>query len=72
VTEAAMSESAIIVCDGAETILVVRAGLLPCEIVRFLAGDGINHDVATPRTAPLRRHRSYIAQLVAMVRLVAT
>jgi hypothetical protein len=67
-----MSESAIIVCDGGETVLVVRAGLLPYEVMRFLAGDGINHDVAVPSTAPLRRRRSYITQLVAMVRLVAS
>jgi hypothetical protein len=70
-----MSESAIIVCDGEETVLVVRAGLLPCEVMRFLAGDSINHDV-TPceerNLRPLGRHRRYITQLAAMVRLVAT
>jgi hypothetical protein len=68
-----MSESAIIVCDGDEIILVVRAGLLPADVMRFLAGDGIAHDVApSPRTAPLVRHRRYMTRLTAMARLVAS
>jgi hypothetical protein len=47
VTEAPMSESAIIVCDGDETVLVVRAGLLPCDVMLFLAGASIAHEVLT-------------------------
>jgi len=45
VTEAAMSESAIIVCDGDETVLVVRRGLLPPDVMLFLAGWGVAHEV---------------------------
>jgi hypothetical protein len=68
-----MSESAIIVTDGDETVLVVRAGLLPDEIVRFLAGTDIAHDVAPAHEEiPLRRHRHYITQLTALIRLVAS
>jgi hypothetical protein len=68
-----MSESAIVVTDGDETVLVVRAGLLPDDIIRFLAGDSIAHPVALARDpAPLRRRHSYITQLTAMARLVAS
>jgi hypothetical protein len=68
-----MSESAVVITDGDETVLVVRAGLLPGEIMRFLAGTGIAHDVVPAHDpVPLRRYRSCITQLTAMVRLVAS
>jgi hypothetical protein len=68
-----MSESAIIVCDGAETVLVVRAGLLPADVIRFLSGADIAHDVVPARDPNLlRRRHSYITQLTAMARLVAS
>ena len=45
VADAAMSESAIVVTDGEETILVLRRGLLPPDVMLFLAGAGIIHEV---------------------------
>ena len=45
VTDAAMSESAIVVTDGEETVLVVRRGLLPPDVMLFLAGVGVAHEV---------------------------
>jgi hypothetical protein len=73
VTEAAMSESAIVVTDGEETVLVVRAGLLPCDVMAFLAGGGIAHEVAVPARVPLPLlRRRYMTRLTAMVRLVAS
>ena len=45
VTDAAISEPAIVVTDGEETVLVVRRGLLPPDVMLFLAGVGIAHEV---------------------------
>ena len=59
VTSAPMNESAMLVTDGDATVLVLRAGLLPAEVMGWLAGA----DGPTRSRLRLWRDASIIATL---------